>query len=65
MTYFLICSATTAVINTVATLAFLTVTAGMALATGSIAAGMLVRILAIFVLERFATQMVHMSLCAL
>lgn len=50
VTYFLICSATTAVINTVATLAFLTVPAGMALATGSIEAGMLVRILAIFVL---------------
>jgi len=50
VTYFLVCSAITAVINTVATLAFLTVPAGMALATGSIGAGMLVRILAIFVL---------------
>jgi hypothetical protein len=48
--YFLICSAITAVINTVATLAFLAVPAGIALATGSLDAGMLVRILAIFVL---------------
>ena len=47
--YFLICSAVTAVINTVATLAFLAVPAGIALATGSIEAGLLVRILAIFV----------------
>ena len=48
--YFLICSATTAVINTVATLAFFAVPAGIAVATGSIEAGLLVRILAIFVL---------------
>ena len=48
--YFLICSAITAVINTVATLAFLAVPAGIALATGSLEAGLLVRILAIFVL---------------
>jgi hypothetical protein len=48
--YFLICSATTAVINTVTTLAFFAVPAGIALATGSIEAGLLVRILAIFVL---------------
>jgi hypothetical protein len=48
--YFLICSAITAVINTVATLAFLAVPAGMALATGSWDAELVVRLLAIFVL---------------
>ena len=48
--YFLICSGITAVINTVASLAFLAVPAGIALATGSFEAGLLVRILAIFVL---------------
>jgi hypothetical protein len=48
--YFLICSATTAVINTVATIAFFAVPSGIAVATGSIEAGLLVRILAIFVL---------------
>ena len=46
--YFLICSAITAIINTVATLAFLAVPVGIALATGSLEVGMLVRILAIF-----------------
>ena len=48
--YFLICSATTALISTAATLAFLAVPAGIALATGSLDAGLLVRLLAIFVL---------------
>jgi hypothetical protein len=47
--YFLICSAATALINTAATLAFLAVPAGIALATGSLDAGLLVRVLAIFV----------------
>ena len=48
--YFLVCSAITAVINTVATLAFLAVPAGIALGTGSIEAGLLLRLVAIFVL---------------
>jgi hypothetical protein len=48
--YFLICSATTAVISTVATLATFAIPAGIALATGSIEAGFLLRLLAIFVL---------------
>jgi hypothetical protein len=48
--YFLVCSATTALINTVATLAFFAVPAGIALATGSIEAGLLLRLTAIFVL---------------
>ena len=48
--YFLICSAITAIINTVATLAFFVVPAGIALATGSIEAGFLLRLLAIFLL---------------
>ena len=48
--YFLICSATTALISTAATLAFLAVPAGIALATGSLHAGLLVRVLAVFVL---------------
>jgi Yip1 domain len=48
--YFLICSATTALINTVAILAFFAVPAGIALATGSIEAGLLLRLTAIFVL---------------
>ena len=47
--YFLVCSATTALINTVATLAFFAVPAGIALATGSIEAGLLLRLIAIFV----------------
>jgi len=47
--YFLICSAITAVINTVASLTFLAVPVGVSLATGSLDAGLLVRILAIFV----------------
>src|SRR5215213_1787598 len=46
--YFLICSAITAVINTVASLTFLAVPVGVSLATGSLDAGLLVRILAIF-----------------
>ncbi len=48
--YFLICSATTAVINTVASLAFLAVPAGIALATGSLDARLLLSALAIFVI---------------
>jgi hypothetical protein len=48
--YFLICSAITALINTLATLAFLAVPAGIALATGSLDARMLVIALAVFVL---------------
>ena len=47
--YFLICSSITAIINTVASLAFLAVPVGIALATGSLEAGLLVGILAIFV----------------
>jgi Yip1 domain len=48
--YFLVCSATTALINTGAALAFFAVPAGIALATGSIEAGLLLRVIAIFVL---------------
>jgi hypothetical protein len=48
--YFLICSATTAVISTAATLASFAIPAGIALATGSIEAGLLFRLAAIFVL---------------
>jgi Yip1 domain len=47
--YFLICSATTALINTVATIAFFAVPAGIALASGSIEAELLLRLVAIFV----------------
>jgi hypothetical protein len=52
--YFLICSATTAVISTAATLATFAIPAGIALATGSIEAGFLLRLLAIFVLASLA-----------
>ena len=55
MLYFLICSAITAVINKLATLTFLVVPVGIALVTGSIEAGMLVRIVAIFVLASVVT----------
>lgn len=48
--YFLISSATTALINTVATLVFLAAPAAIALATGSLDAQLLLSILAIFVL---------------
>jgi len=48
--YFLVSSAITAFINTVATLAFFTVPAGIALATGSIEAGLLLRLVGIFIL---------------
>ena len=48
--YFLICSAITALINTIATLAFLAVPAGIALATGSIDTRLLLSAMAIFVL---------------
>lgn len=47
--YFLICSSITALINTVASLAFLAVPIGIVLANGSLDAGLLVRILAVFV----------------
>jgi hypothetical protein len=47
--YFLICSAITAVINTVATLAFLAVPVGIALATGSWEASLILRLLTVFV----------------
>jgi len=43
--YFLICSAITAVINVVASLTFLAVPVGIALATGSLDAGQLVSVL--------------------
>jgi hypothetical protein len=48
--YFLVCSAVTALINTVATLAFFAVPAGIALATDSVEPGLLFRLIAIFVL---------------
>jgi hypothetical protein len=48
--YFLICSAITAVINVVASLTFLAVPAGIAVATGSLDAGLLIRVLTIFVI---------------
>jgi hypothetical protein len=48
--YFLICSATTALINTVATIAFFAVPAGIALASGLIEAELLLRLVVIFVL---------------
>jgi hypothetical protein len=48
--YFLICSAITAVINVAAIIAFFAVSVGIALATGSSDAGLLVRILAVIVL---------------
>ena len=47
--YFLICSAITAVINVVASLTFLAVPVGIALATGSLDAGLFVNVLTIFV----------------
>jgi len=47
--YFLICSAITAVINVVASLTLLVVPGGIALATGSLDAGLLIRLLMIFV----------------
>lgn len=47
--YFLICSAITAVINVVASLTFLAVPVGIALATGSLDVGLLIRVLTIFV----------------
>ena len=47
--YFLICSAVTAVINVVASLTLLAVPVGIALATGSLDAGLLIRLLMIFV----------------
>jgi hypothetical protein len=48
--YFLVCSAVTALINTVATLAFFAVPAGIALATDSVEPGLLFRLITIFVL---------------
>ena len=47
--YFLICSSITAVVNVLATLAFLAVPAGVAVATGSLDAGLLILVLTIFV----------------
>jgi hypothetical protein len=47
--YFLICSAITAVISVVASLTFLAVPAGIAVATASLDAGLLIRVLTIFV----------------
>ena len=47
--YFLICSAITAVISVVASLTFLAVPVGIAVATGSLDAGLLIRVLTIFV----------------
>jgi hypothetical protein len=47
--YFLICSSITAVINVVASLAFLAVPVGIAVATGSLNEGLLIRVLTIFV----------------
>jgi hypothetical protein len=48
--YFLICSAITAVINVLASLTFLAVPVGIAVATGSLDAGLLIRVLTIFVI---------------
>jgi hypothetical protein len=48
--YFLICSAITAVISVVASLTFFAVPVGIAVATGSLDAGLLIRVLTIFVL---------------
>jgi hypothetical protein len=47
--YFLICSAITAVISVVASLTFLAVPVGIAVATGSLDAGLLIRVLTLFV----------------
>jgi hypothetical protein len=47
--YFLICSSITAVINVVASLTFLAVPVGIALAPGSLHVGLLIRVLTIFV----------------
>ena len=47
--YFLICSSITAVINVVASLSFLAVPVGIAVATGSLDEGLLIRVLTIFV----------------
>ena len=47
--YFLICSSITTLINVVASLTFLAVPVGIALATGSVDAGLLIRVLTIFV----------------
>jgi hypothetical protein len=47
--YFLICSSITAVINVVASLTFLAVPVGIALAPGSLDVGLLIRVLTIFV----------------
>ena len=47
--YFLICSAITTVISVVASLTFLAVPVGIAVATGSLDVGLLIRVLTIFV----------------
>jgi hypothetical protein len=48
--YFLICSSITTVINLIASLTFLAVPVGIALPTGSLDVGLLIRVLTIFVL---------------
>src|SRR5918995_6138279 len=48
--YFLICSSITAVISVVASFTFFAVPVGIAVATGSLDAGLLIRVLTIFVL---------------
>jgi hypothetical protein len=58
--YFLICSAITAVISVVASLTFLAVPAGIAVATASLDAGLLIRVLTIFV---FASLVALPVLC--
>jgi hypothetical protein len=47
--YFLICSSITAVINVAASLVFFAVPVGIAVATGSLNEGLLIRVLTIFV----------------
>ena len=57
--YFLICSSITAVINVAASLVFLAVPVGIAVATGSLNEGLLIRVLTIFV---FASLVVFPAL---
>jgi hypothetical protein len=57
--YFLICSSITAVINVVASLTFLAVPVGIAVATGSLDEGLLIRVLTMFV---FASLVVFPAL---
>ena len=58
--HFLICSAITAVINVVASLTFLAAPVGIALATGSLDAGLFVNVLTIFVF----TALVALPYCS-